>query len=112
MSCLFFTDRIGEAPEIAVINLWLISHERHNLLLGAALLRRGSGGLAVELEKRGARVLIANLLTEEGINGPDDFVGTHGDRALFDLFDTATPYQHRVPLIIGSKSSRLSEQRL
>ena len=43
--------------------------------------------------KRGARVLITELPPEDGVNGPDDFIGRHGDRALFDLFDTATPYQ-------------------
>ena len=59
--------------------------------------QRARRGLAVELAKRGARVLIAELAPEDGINGPDDFVGTHGDRALFALFDTAKP--HRQPQV-------------
>ena len=54
---------------------------------------RARRGLAVELAKRGARVFITELSFEDGINGPDDFVGKHGDRALFDLFDTAKPHQ-------------------
>ena len=55
--------------------------------------QRARRGLAVELAKRGARVLITELPPEDGIDGPDDFIGRHGDRALFDLLDTATPYR-------------------
>ena len=49
--------------------------------------------LAVELAKRGSRVLVAELPAEEDVNGPDDFVAKHGDRELFDLFDNAKPHQ-------------------
>lgn len=43
--------------------------------------------LAAELIGRGARVRVADLPTEEGINGPDDFIGAHGAVALFALLD-------------------------
>ena len=46
--------------------------------------------LAVELNRRGARVRIAELPVEAGLNGPDDFVARHGDGPLFALIDAAT----------------------
>ena len=47
--------------------------------------------LAAELVSRGAKPRLAELPTEEGVNGPDDYVGTHGDVALFTVIDGATP---------------------
>ncbi len=47
--------------------------------------------LAEDLAGRGARVRIAELPVEDGINGPDDFVGQHGDAVLFALIDGARP---------------------
>lgn len=47
--------------------------------------------LAAELTRRGAKVRIAELPVEDGINGPDDYIGTHGDAALFALLDAAKP---------------------
>jgi putative DNA primase/helicase len=50
--------------------------------------------LALELTDRGARVRIVKLPVEAGINGPDDYVGKHGDAALFTLIDAALPAVH------------------
>jgi hypothetical protein len=47
--------------------------------------------LAAELKTRGAKVRLVELPTEEGINGPDDYVGKHGDDALFSIIDAAPP---------------------
>jgi putative DNA primase/helicase len=47
--------------------------------------------LASELAGRGARVRIANLPVEDGVNGPDDFRAVHGDAALFAVLDAAQP---------------------
>lgn len=44
------------------------------------------------LTARGASVRIADVPVENGINGPDDFVGRHGDDALFALLDGSVPY--------------------
>jgi hypothetical protein len=45
--------------------------------------------LTQEITGRGARVRIGDVPAEDGINGPDDYVGTHGDEALFALLDNA-----------------------
>jgi putative DNA primase/helicase len=47
--------------------------------------------LGKDLNTRGARVRIAELSTESDVNGPDDFIGKHGDAALFALLDAAKP---------------------
>ena len=43
--------------------------------------------LAAELTGRGASVRIAELPIEDGVNGPDDYLGRHGDAALFAVID-------------------------
>ena len=45
--------------------------------------------LARVLVDRGANVRFLTLPVEEGVNGPDDFIGRHGDAAFFALMDTA-----------------------
>jgi hypothetical protein len=50
-------------------------------------------GLAKDLADRGARVQLAELPIEPQINGPDDFIGAHGDAALFGLIDQAKASQ-------------------
>jgi Protein of unknown function (DUF3631)/Domain of unknown function (DUF3854) len=47
--------------------------------------------LAAELTKRSANVRIAELPVEDGVNGPDDYLGKHGDAALFAIVDEARP---------------------
>jgi hypothetical protein len=53
------------------------------------------GALATHLTNRGARVRIADLPVEAGVNGPDDFVAKHGDVPLLVLIDEARPLQPR-----------------
>ena len=48
-------------------------------------------GLTAVLIKRGARVRLMDLPQEDGINGPDDFIGRHGAAAFFKLLETARP---------------------
>jgi hypothetical protein len=45
--------------------------------------------LASEIAGRGAKVRIAELPIEPHVNGPDDFIGAHGDAALLALLDAA-----------------------
>lgn len=47
--------------------------------------------LVKELTGRGASVRLADLPIEDGVNGPDDYVGTHGGAALLDILDVARP---------------------
>jgi putative DNA primase/helicase len=47
--------------------------------------------LADDLVGRGARVRLGALPAENGVNGPDDHIGKHGDAAVFALLDAATP---------------------
>jgi putative DNA primase/helicase len=51
----------------------------------------GRRALAAELARRGAKVRIVELPVETDVNGPDDYVGKHGDAALFALIDAAKP---------------------
>lgn len=44
---------------------------------------------------------------EPGINGPDDFIGRHGDAALFALLDAAKPAQRSQDLPIADLLSEL-----
>ena len=46
--------------------------------------------LTAELSTRGARVRLADVPPEDGVNGPDDYIGQHGDAAFFGLLDAAT----------------------
>ena len=43
------------------------------------------------LIERGARVSHIDLPQDDGVNGPDDYVGRHGHDAFFQLLDTARP---------------------
>jgi len=63
--------------------------------------------LAKKLTARGAVVHVINLPTEEGINGPDDFIGLRGDEAFFALVDQATPGSGDA---IAEAISRLNER--
>ena len=53
----------------------------------------GRRALATWLAGRDAHVRIAELPLENGINGPDDYVGQHGDDALFALIDGHIEYR-------------------
>ena len=54
--------------------------------------------LASELMHRGARVLIASLPVEEGINGCDDYLYRHGPGKLDEVLEQALPYDWRAEL--------------
>ena len=47
--------------------------------------------LTEALIERGARVFLIDLPQEDGVNGPDDYIGRHGHDAFFELLDTARP---------------------
>jgi hypothetical protein len=51
--------------------------------------RRARRALAQELVRRGAEVLICDVLAIEGVNGPDDLIAVSGDEAMTSLLDTA-----------------------
>ncbi len=53
--------------------------------------KRPDGPFAAELAKRGAKVRIVELPGEDGVNGPDDYIGKHGAAAFFGLINTAQP---------------------
>jgi hypothetical protein len=74
-----------------------------------AQVRAGRRALAAELTRRGASVRIGELPEEEGINGPDDFVGKRGDDALLRVIDQAARRDLRddVPAKRTSQSARL-----
>jgi hypothetical protein len=57
--------------------------------------------LAVELEKRGARVCLASLPQEPTVNGPDDFIAAHGGDALLSLIDHAEEWRPFITLKPG-----------
>lgn len=48
--------------------------------------------LARELHRRGARVLIASVPAEPGVNGPDDLIAVSGDAAGLAVLDAARPF--------------------
>ena len=50
---------------------------------------------AAELAKSGAKVRIGELPAKDNINGPDDYIGAHGDDALFVIIDAAKPVSTR-----------------
>jgi putative DNA primase/helicase len=54
--------------------------------------------LACLLADRRAHVRIAELPQEAGVNGPDDYLGLHGDAALLALLDAAAAVGDRFPL--------------
>jgi hypothetical protein len=47
--------------------------------------------LSTELTSRGASIRIAELPVDDGVNGPDDYIGKHGDAGFFAILDTAKP---------------------
>ncbi len=53
--------------------------------------QKATRATAAMLEKRGAVVRIARVPVEDGVNGPDDFIGQHGAVAFWKLIDAAVP---------------------
>jgi Family of unknown function (DUF5906)/Domain of unknown function (DUF3854) len=54
-----------------------------------AEVQRSRRQLGIELSRRGAKVRVVTLPQEDGINGPDDFLGRHGPDPFFALVDGA-----------------------
>jgi Protein of unknown function (DUF3631) len=48
--------------------------------------------LVEALAKRSANPRIVEIPALEGVNGPDDYIGRHGDAAFFALIDAAKPF--------------------
>jgi Protein of unknown function (DUF3631)/Domain of unknown function (DUF3854) len=63
--------------------------------------RAARRAFAHDLIGRGANVRIGALPAEAGLNGPDDYIGKHGDSALFTLIDAAAPAQRSQDLPIA-----------
>ncbi len=56
-----------------------------------AQVQSARSALAAVLTGRGGEVRIAELPTEDAVNGPDDYLAKHGGPALFALVDAAKP---------------------
>jgi putative DNA primase/helicase len=54
--------------------------------------------LALELSRRGARVMLIDLPPGNGINGIDDYLGRHGPEAALKLFESARPFDPKEAL--------------
>jgi Domain of unknown function (DUF3854) len=76
---------------------WIMWKDRKTILIfdsnvaGRRDLERARHAFAVELSKRGARVLIASVPCRDGINGPDDLIAVDGDAAALEMLDRAGP---------------------
>jgi hypothetical protein len=55
-------------------------------------LQRARAALAKELTERGAQVMIAEVPSAEGVNGPDDLIAVLGDTAVLDVLAKAKPF--------------------
>ena len=60
---------------------------------------------ASELRGRDTRPYLVNLPQEPGVNGPDDFIAQHGDRALLDLLDGAKEARPSIIVKAGENPS-------
>lgn len=79
----------GPLPDMAVcegrtVYLLLDSNVATNSKVQAA-----RNALVRELDRRGSTVRLCHLPEEPGINGPDDYIGAHGDDALAKILDSA-----------------------
>ena len=54
-----------------------------------AQVQRARRALGAELARRGAHVRVVDLPVEDGINGPDDYLGRHGSEPFFAIVDGA-----------------------
>ena len=53
--------------------------------------------LVAELKKRGCEVLVCALPAVDGVNGPDDYIGTRGDEAMSQVFASARSGEDDLP---------------
>jgi hypothetical protein len=56
------------------------------------------------LAGQGARVRLANLPIEEGINGPDDAAGKHGAQYVLNIIEQAVAFESAIPPIVLSSA--------
>jgi uncharacterized protein (DUF927 family) len=54
-----------------------------------AKVQQARAALIRELKKRGSEVLVCNLPTLDGVNGPDDYIAVCGDEAMTEVFAAA-----------------------
>lgn len=101
----------GPLPDLARVN-W--QNRAVTLLFDANAatndrVRAARTALARDLTDRGARVHIASLPVEEGVNGPDDYVGKYGDDPLFALLDAATTWRAASGPSNGTRDSQATK---
>jgi hypothetical protein len=75
-------DEVGALPDLRICDgrkvfVLLDSNASTNTKV-----QQARGALVRQLHSRGADVQVLNLPTREGINGPDDYIGLHGDEAM------------------------------
>lgn len=97
-------DEIGVLPDFGLIewtsrDVVILFDSNVNTNRAVQMARRE---LAAELTRRGAKVRFATLPIENDINGPDDYLGKHGDTDYWALLDGAKP---AVFGIAGSKAA-------
>jgi uncharacterized protein (DUF927 family) len=51
--------------------------------------QQAHAGLIRELKRRGSEILVCNLPTLDGVNGPDDYIAVCGDEAMTEVFTAA-----------------------
>jgi hypothetical protein len=88
-------DEKGALPDLQ----WVTWTDRDVIILFDANVATNSNvrwarrDFAAELKRRGARVRLADVPAEPGVNGPDDYVGRFGDDALWKLLDGAIEHK-------------------
>ena len=91
-------DEVGPLPELLALSggrkviILLDSNARTNAAVQAA-----RSALARTIAKHTSSVYIADLPSGDGINGPDDLVGSRGDVALSKVLDSAKPFVSTEP---------------
>jgi hypothetical protein len=83
-------DEMGPLPDLACAG----SGRKIVVLLDANVrtnpqVQQARRALQIQLIKQGADVSIAELPATEGVNGPDDFIGTAGDAAMLAIIEAA-----------------------
>jgi hypothetical protein len=74
-------------------------------------LEKARRGLAEDLRRREAQVLVASVPACDNVNGPDDLIAVRGDSATLEMLDRGAPFASKVvrPLSGGFVLTRLSD---
>ena len=85
------SDEVGPLPDLARIT-W--TNREAVLIFDANAssnenVQAARRALGLELARRGAQLRVLDLLPEEGMNGPDDYIGRHGAEQFFAVLDRA-----------------------